>query len=208
MHLIDDLDDFFDMCKWSIEHRRTFFANDGAKLVQLIAAQLATCIVPTLVYRLKSVERVDDEKIDYELVLCSLERFFKLVSFILSELTQESDGNKLPDRVVLALRQLIGSINQQLLDDCLPRQLNRLSEQLFLVNAEQDHENIRTFKVDVCSLLDVVGEFEAELRTANVYFKSNNDIFIIDQPSIERKIYTQKLAKIANRFSQMDCDQS
>ena len=204
MHLIDELDDFFDMCKWSMEHRRTFFANDGAKLVQLIASQLVTCIVPTLVYLLKSVGRVEDTTVHCGLVLCSIDRCFKFVISILTELTRESDGNQLHDRVVLALRQLTGSISQNLLVDCLPRQLNRLSEQLLIAKAD---EEIDSFKADLCGLIKVVGKFEKVLHTANAYFKSNNDIFLDTRPSIERQIYTQKLAKIANRFSKMDSDQ-
>ena len=226
--MTDDLGDFFDICQWSIEHRRTFFANDGAKLVQLIAAQLGAYVVPTLVCRLKSVERVDDEAIKCELVLGSMERFFRLASLILSELTQ-TEASMLHDQVVLALRQLVAAISQSLLVDCLPAHLNRLSEQLFLVNAEQDHEderldeclmllrsatttssnnndddkhirNILSFKTSLCTLLGAVDKFEAQLRTANEFFKEHNDICLVD-PSLHKRIDTQKLVKIGFQLS-------
>ena len=159
-------------------HRRSFFAVDGAKLVQLVAAQLATCIVPSLACRLKAVERVDDEAIKSELVLASIKRFFRLVCFILSELTKPNNGGKLDDRVVLGLRQLVSSIRLELLSsDCLSRHLNRLSEQLSAVVSEN---NVLRFKTSSSRLLDAVDKFENVLRTANAFFKNNNDIFIID----------------------------
>ena len=175
--LTDDLADFFDKCHWSIKHRRTFFANDGAKLVQLIAAQLGTYIVPTLAYRLNSVEQVDDETVKCKIVLGSIQRFFQLVCFALSELAQESNRNKLPDRVVAGLRQLISSIGQHLLTESLLRHLKRLSDHLF------NFGRIRHFQI---SLLDSVDKFEKVLRTANQYFKNNNDIYIIDPSAIKQ----------------------
>ena len=210
-----DLYDFFTHCDTVLRHLRTFFPDNGAKLVQLLVAQLDTCIVPTLVYRLKSIERVDDDTMDLHRVFYSVEFFFRTVNSFLCKCR-----HKLPDRVVLALRQLIGSINQQLLVDCLPRQLNRLSEQLFLVNAEQDHEDERldesmllrpandnhmdilralNFKTNMCNLLDAVGEFELELRTANQYFKEHNDIYLVD-PSAHTRIGMQALIKIGYRM--------
>ena len=71
------------------------------------------------------VERVDDE---CEMVLDSIQHFFQLVSFALSELPRESNRNQLHDRVVLALRQLISSIGQNLLSDQLLRHIKCLWE--------------------------------------------------------------------------------
>ena len=179
--LTDDLADFFDKCHWSIKHRRTFFANDGAKLVQLIAAQLGTCIVPTLAYRLNSVEQVDDETDEKcEIVLRSLKRFFQLVIFILSELTKESDGNQIHDRVVLTLRQLIGSIGQHLLTESLLRHLKRLDPYI----VQQNHQVVRhtcRFHCNLLFLLDAVDNFEKLLRTVNGYFKNKNNIYLHHQ---------------------------
>ena len=171
--------------------------------MQLIAAQLATCIVPTLAYRLNSVERVDDETIDCELVLYSIHRFFALVNSLLRQSTRDSNGNKLHDRVVLALRQLISVIVQNVLVHSLPRYLNRLSEQL-----EQNNGNIRNIlriKTNLGELFVALQKFESTLRNANAYFKHYNDICLTG-PSIYDKINTQELSEIRVRLSLINAE--
>ena len=94
------------------------------------------------------VERVDDE---CEMVLDSIQHFFQLVSFALSELPRESNRNQLHDRVVLALRQLISSIGQNLLSDQLLRHIKCLWEHFL------NHQVVRNtcrFQSSLFRLLD------------------------------------------------------